>query len=98
MADINNLVEELSKLTVLEAAELVKSLEAKWGVTAAAPVNPDGNALVKGALRNAGLFTTRSWYAPLLSCAHTPVAPAPCAAVSSWATEPPPKTANGGSA
>ena len=38
MADINNLVEELSKLTVLEAAELVKSLEAKWGVTAAAPV------------------------------------------------------------
>lgn len=38
MADINNLVEELSKLTVLEAAELVKALEAKWGVTAAAPV------------------------------------------------------------
>ncbi len=38
MADINNLVEELSKLTVLEAADLVKALEAKWGVTAAAPV------------------------------------------------------------
>jgi large subunit ribosomal protein L7/L12 len=38
MADINNIVEELSKLTVLEAAELVKALEAKWGVTAAAPV------------------------------------------------------------
>jgi large subunit ribosomal protein L7/L12 len=38
MADINNLVEELSKLTVLEAAELVKALETKWGVTAAAPV------------------------------------------------------------
>jgi large subunit ribosomal protein L7/L12 len=38
MADINNLVEELSKLTVLEAADLVKQLEAKWGVTAAAPV------------------------------------------------------------
>jgi len=38
MADINTLVEELSKLTVLEAAELVKSLETKWGVTAAAPV------------------------------------------------------------
>jgi large subunit ribosomal protein L7/L12 len=32
------LVEELSKLTVLEAAELVKALETKWGVTAAAPV------------------------------------------------------------
>jgi len=38
MADLNNLVEELSKLTVLEAAELVKKLEEKWGVTAAAPV------------------------------------------------------------
>ena len=38
MADITNLVEELSKLTVLEAADLVKKLEEKWGVTAAAPV------------------------------------------------------------
>ena len=38
MADIANIVEELSKLTVIEAAELVKKLEEKWGVTAAAPV------------------------------------------------------------
>ena len=38
MADIANLVEELSKLTVLEAADLVKHLETKWGVSAAAPV------------------------------------------------------------
>ena len=38
MADINNIVEELSKLTVIEAADLVKKLEEKWGVTAAAPV------------------------------------------------------------
>ncbi len=38
MANIVELVEELSKLTVLEAAELVKALETKWGVTAAAPV------------------------------------------------------------
>jgi large subunit ribosomal protein L7/L12 len=38
MADLNTLVEELSKLTVLEAAELVKLLEGKWGVSAAAPV------------------------------------------------------------
>lgn len=38
MADITNLVEELSKLTVIEAADLVKKLEEKWGVTAAAPV------------------------------------------------------------
>ena len=38
MADINTIVEELSKLTVIEAADLVKQLETKWGVTAAAPV------------------------------------------------------------
>lgn len=38
MADVTNLVEELSKLTVLETADLVKQLEEKWGVTAAAPV------------------------------------------------------------
>jgi large subunit ribosomal protein L7/L12 len=35
---LNKLVEELSSLTVLEAAELVKALEEKWGVSAAAPV------------------------------------------------------------
>jgi large subunit ribosomal protein L7/L12 len=38
MADTATLVEELSKLTVMEAADLVKQLEEKWGVTAAAPV------------------------------------------------------------
>lgn len=38
MADIEKLVDELSKLSVLEAAELVKALEEKWGVSAAAPV------------------------------------------------------------
>jgi large subunit ribosomal protein L7/L12 len=38
MADIEKLVEQLSELTVLEAAELVKALEEKWGVSAAAPV------------------------------------------------------------
>ncbi len=38
MADIATLVDELSKLTVLETAELVKKLEAAWGVSAAAPV------------------------------------------------------------
>ena len=38
MADLEKLVEELSKLTVLEAADLVKLLEGKWGVSAAAPV------------------------------------------------------------
>ena len=38
MADLDKLVEELSKLTVLEAAELAKKLEEEWGVSAAAPV------------------------------------------------------------
>ena len=38
MADLNKLVEQLSTLSVLEAAELVKKLEEKWGVSAAAPV------------------------------------------------------------
>jgi len=38
MADLDNIVEELSKLTVMEAADLVKQLEEKWGVSAAAPV------------------------------------------------------------
>ncbi len=38
MADLSNIVEELSKLTVLEAAELAKMLEEKWGVSAAAAV------------------------------------------------------------
>ena len=38
MADIASIVEQLSKLTVLETADLVKKLEETWGVTAAAPV------------------------------------------------------------
>jgi len=38
MADLQNLVDQLSSLTVLEAAELSKMLEEKWGVSAAAPV------------------------------------------------------------
>jgi large subunit ribosomal protein L7/L12 len=38
MADLEKIVEQLSELSVLEAAELVKKLEEKWGVSAAAPV------------------------------------------------------------
>ena len=38
MADLDTIVEQLSALSVLEAAELVKKLEEKWGVSAAAPV------------------------------------------------------------
>ena len=37
MADLNKIIDELSKLTVVEAADLSKKLEEKWGVTAAAP-------------------------------------------------------------
>ncbi|HNX20318.1 MAG: 50S ribosomal protein L7/L12 [Phyllobacteriaceae bacterium] len=38
MADLAKIVDDLSSLTILEAAELVKALEEKWGVSAAAPV------------------------------------------------------------
>ena len=38
MSDLNKIIEDLSKLSVVEAAELSKQLEEKWGVTAAAPV------------------------------------------------------------
>ena len=40
MADLNKIIDELSSLTVVEAAELSKQLEEKWGVTAAAAVAP----------------------------------------------------------
>ena len=44
MADLSKIVEDLSSLTVLEAAELSKMLEEKWGVSAAAPVAAAGGA------------------------------------------------------
>jgi len=44
MAELDAIVEQLSKLTVLEAAELVKKLETAWGVSAAAPVAVAGPA------------------------------------------------------
>jgi large subunit ribosomal protein L7/L12 len=49
MADLQKLVEELSGLTVLEAAELSKLLEEKWGVSAAAPVAVAAAAPAAGA-------------------------------------------------
>ena len=51
MADLNKIIDELSTLTVVEAAELSKKLEEKWGVTAAAPVTA---APVDGAAAPAG--------------------------------------------
>jgi large subunit ribosomal protein L7/L12 len=44
MADLNQIAESLSTLTVMQAAELVKMLETKWGVSAAAPVAAAGPA------------------------------------------------------
>jgi large subunit ribosomal protein L7/L12 len=44
MADLNQIAESLSSLTVMQAAELVKMLETKWGVSAAAPVAAAGPA------------------------------------------------------
>ena len=49
MADIQNIVDQLSALTVLEAAELAKALEEKWGVSAAAAVAVAGPAAGGGA-------------------------------------------------
>ena len=49
MPDLNKIVEELSKLTVVEAAELSKTLEEKWGVSAAAPVAAAAPAAAAGA-------------------------------------------------
>jgi large subunit ribosomal protein L7/L12 len=52
MAELSKLVDELSKLTVLEAAELTKMLEEKWGVSAAAPMAMA--AMPMGAAASAG--------------------------------------------
>ena len=49
MADLSKIIEDLSKLTVVEAAELSKQLEEKWGVTAAAPVAAAAPAAAGGA-------------------------------------------------
>jgi len=49
MADLNKIIDELSKLTVVEAAELSKQLEEKWGVTAAAAVAAPAAAAAGGA-------------------------------------------------
>ena len=49
MADLNKIIDELSKLTVVEAAELSKQLEEKWGVTAASAVAAPAAAAAGGA-------------------------------------------------
>ena len=61
MADLANLVDQLSALTVLEAAELSKLLEEKWGVSAAAPVAvaaaPAGGAVAAAPVEEQTEFT-----------------------------------------
>jgi len=60
MTDLSKLVEELSKLTVLEAAELSKLLEEHWGVSAAAPVAaaaPAGGGVAAAAVEEQTEFT-----------------------------------------
>ena len=49
MADLNKIIDDLSSLTVVEAAELSKQLEEKWGVTAAAAVAPAPTGAAAGA-------------------------------------------------
>ena len=56
MADLEKLVDELSKLTVMEAAELSKKLEETWGVSAAAPVVMAGGAAAGAAAEEKSEF------------------------------------------
>ena len=57
MADLSKIVEELSSLTVLEAADLAKMLEEKWGVSAAAAVAVAGPAAAAAAVEEKTEFT-----------------------------------------
>ena len=57
MSDLNKIIEDLSKLTVVEAAELSKQLEEKWGVTAAAPVAAAAGAAAPAAAEEKSEFT-----------------------------------------
>ena len=57
MADLNKIIDELSKLTVVEAAELSKQLEEKWGVTAAAAAAPAAAAATAAPTEEKSDFT-----------------------------------------
>ena len=57
MADLNKIIDDLSSLTVVEAAELSKQLEEKWGVTAAAPVAAAAPAAAGAAAEEKSEFT-----------------------------------------
>ena len=51
MSDLNKIIEDLSKLTVVEAAELSKQLEEKWGVKAAAPSSSSSSSRSRSSRR-----------------------------------------------
>ena len=73
MADLQQIVDQLSDLTVIEAAELSKLLEEKWGVSAAAPV---AVAAAGAALRpSAETLSALGHGAALLGLPHWPPAP-----------------------
>ena len=57
MSDLNKIIDELSKLTVVEAADLSKQLEEKWGVTAAAPAAAAPAAGAESAAEEKSEFT-----------------------------------------
>ena len=57
MSDLNKIIDDLSKLTVVEAAELSKQLEEKWGVTAAATVAAAAGAAAPAAAEEKSEFT-----------------------------------------
>ncbi len=67
MADLQKLVDELSSLTVLEAAELSKLLEEKWGVSAAAPVAVAAAAPAAGAAAAAAPAEEQTEFTVILS-------------------------------
>jgi len=67
MADLQKLVDELSSLTVLEAAELSKLLEDKWGVSAAAPVAVAAAAPAAGAAAAAAPAEEQTEFTVVLS-------------------------------
>ena len=66
MADLDNLVKQLSELTVIEAADLAKKLEEEWGVSAAAPV---AVAAVADAGGNAGAAEEKTEFDVVLTAA-----------------------------
>ena len=67
MANLDTIVEELSKLSVLEAAELAKKLEEKWGVSAAAPVAVAAVAGAAGGAPGAAAAAEKTEFAVVLA-------------------------------